>query len=65
MVSAAWMIFVAETVIALNSFVDRMFATRLPSGSVAAIAYSTNLLNFAIQVFTLSLTIVMFTGRQG
>ncbi|MBK7047002.1 MAG: hypothetical protein IPH48_10920 [bacterium] len=44
-----------------NLFVDKMFASGLVAGSVSAIAYSSTLTNFGVQIFQFSLATVMFT----
>jgi putative peptidoglycan lipid II flippase len=57
----SWMIMVSTTFQTVNAFLDKMFASGLETGSISSIAYAGTLMNFGIQVFTLSLVTVMFT----
>jgi len=56
-----WMVFLAESMTMINSFVDRWFAAGLEAGSISSISYAMTIVNFGVQVFFMSLIVVMFT----
>lgn len=59
--SLSWMMLLSQSIITLYQFVDKMFATGLPAGSISSISYSMTLLNFGTQMFSFTLVMVMFT----
>ncbi len=59
--SLGWVFLLSQLVMTLGMAVDRYFATGLEVGSVSSLAYSTSILNMGTQLFSFSLTIVMFT----
>jgi len=59
--SLSWMILVAQILLTVNAYVDRLFATGLEVGSVASLTYAKIIQNFGVQLFRASLVVVMFT----
>jgi len=59
--SLSWMMLVSQSIVTLYHFVDKMFAAGLPAGSISTITYSMTIVNFGVQVFSLTLIMVMFT----
>ena len=59
--SLSWMILLTQSLLLINSFIDKWFATGLEVGSISSINYSMTLINFGVQIFSLSLVVVMFT----
>ena len=57
----SWVLMVAMTFLTINSFLDKIFASGLEPGSISSIAYSSTLMNFGVQLFSVSLVTVMFT----
>lgn len=57
----SWMIILTQTILMVNTFVDRWFAAGLVIGSISSLTYSTIIVNFVLQVFSRSLIVVMFT----
>lgn len=51
----------SQLVMTIGMAVDRYFASGLEVGSVSSLAYSNTILNLGIQLFSFSLTAVMFT----
>ncbi len=56
-----WMFMVAQVMLTLQQSLDKLFATGLPPGSISSISYSLSIINMGVQLFTLSLVVVMFT----
>ncbi len=42
-------------------FVDRMFAATLPAGNISSITYASTILTFGVELFAMTLVVVMFT----
>jgi len=59
--SRSWVVLVSSTILTVNLFVDKYFASGLVEGSISSIAYSITLVNFGSQIFQFSLVTVMFT----
>jgi len=57
----SWMTFTTQALLMSNAFMDKWFATDLEVGSISSINYSLTLINFGVQIFSLSLVVVMFT----
>lgn len=63
-------VFLGVSVLQLNTLVDRVFASVLPEGSIAALNYATRLEEFVFGVFTMSIAAAIFphfsrTASQG
>jgi len=59
--SLSWMVLVAHIFLTVNKFIDKMFAASLEPGSISSINYAMTIMNFGVQLFTLSLVAIMFT----
>jgi putative peptidoglycan lipid II flippase len=59
--SLSGMLLITQGILMINTFVDKWFATGLEVGSISSINYSLTLVNFGVQLFSLSLIVVMFT----
>jgi len=59
--SLSWMILVAQVLLSINGYVDKVFASGLEAGSISSISYSMNIVNLGVMLFLTSLVVVMFT----
>ncbi len=59
--SVGWLFLAAQILITINLSIDKFFASGLAEGGISAIAYSMTIINMGVQLFSLSLVVVMFT----
>ncbi len=59
--SLGWVVFVTQGVLICGMAADRYFATGLEVGSVSSLAYTSSIINMGTQLFSMSVTVVMFT----
>ncbi len=59
--SLCWMLMLIHAFSIIYQFVDRVFATTLASGNVSSIAYAGTILLFGVELFALTLVVIMFT----
>lgn len=57
----AWPLLVSQIMVTLNVSLDKLFASGLAVGSISAITYASTILNMGLQLFSLSIMVVMFT----
>jgi putative peptidoglycan lipid II flippase len=55
-----WMVLLAEIMLAVNTFLDKWFATGLEPGSISSLNYAWTLTSFGLMLFLTSLVTVMY-----
>ena len=53
-------IFISNMIMQINTFIDKMFASQLPEGSIAALNYSSNIKQFIFYVFSIAITTIIY-----
>lgn len=56
-----WVFLLSQVILLIGQSADRFFATGLEVGSLSALAYSSSIMNMGTQLFSMSLSVVMFT----
>jgi len=59
--SLCWMLMMIHAIALVYQFIDKMFASSLEQGSISSIAYANTILIFGVELFALTLVVVMFT----
>lgn len=57
----SWMVLFSQGMLMINTFVDKWFAAGLPVGSISHVTYAHTIINVGLQVFSMSLVVVVFT----
>ncbi len=59
--SLGWPLLVSQVMVTLNASIDKLFASGLEVGSISAITYASTILNMGLQLFSMSIMVIMFT----